>query len=194
VKGPRLQPPVFALTHHPLHVFVRDLEILQQCAFELVDAVGVVGHLLHPLQGQPYMTVSNRLPKRLRPAEISVRELFDIPHAQFLSAHGHHKIFDLPLFHSVHAHELPEHIHVRVNRKTSAEDLLAHFLAHLAEQPQPHAHPGFAPGQLLSNLRRGHLVQLSELVDKSRLFEDAERSVVGSAQQIHDPQGFIVSQ
>ena len=140
------------------------------------------------------MTVSNRLPKRLRPAEISVRELLDIPYAQFLSAHGHHKIFDLLLFYPVHAHELPQHVHVRVNRKTSAEDLVAHLFAHLADQPQSHAHPRFAPGQFLRNLRHGHLVQLPEFVDESRLLEDAERSVVGSPQQIHNPQGFIVSQ
>lgn len=140
------------------------------------------------------MTVSNRLPKRLRAAKISVRELFDIPHAQFFSAHGHHKVFDLLPGHPVHAHELPEHVHVRVNRETSAEDLLAHFLAHLADQPQPHAYPCFAAGQFLRNLRHGHLVQLPEFVDESRLLQNAERSVVGSPEQIHDAHSFILAQ
>ena len=194
MKGPCLEPPVFALAHHPLHVFVRDLEILQQRAFEVVDAIGILGHLLHPLQRQPNMTVSNRVPKRLRPAEISVRELLDIPHTQFLSAHGNHEVFDLLFFHSVHAHELPQRVHVRVNRKASAEDLVAHLFAHLADQTQSHAHPRFAARQLLRNLRHGHLVRLSEFVDKSRLLEDAERSVVGGPQKIHDAQSFISSQ
>jgi len=140
------------------------------------------------------MTVSNRLPKRLRPAEITVRELLDIPYAQFFSAHGHHEIFDLLFLHSVHAHELSEHVHVRVDRKTSAEDLVAHLFAHLADQPQPHAHPGFAAGQFLRNLRHGHLVQPPEFIDESRLLEDSERPVVGGPQKIHDSQGFILSQ
>jgi hypothetical protein len=63
VKGPRLQPPVFALTHDPLHVFVRDLEILQQRAFELIAALGILRHGLHPLQREPDMAALDHLPE-----------------------------------------------------------------------------------------------------------------------------------
>lgn len=194
MKGARLQPPVIALTHHPLHVLVRDLEIFQQRTFEVTAAVRISGHLLHPLQGQAHMALLNRLPKRLRSPEVSMGKLFDFPHAQFLAAHRHHKIFDLLLFHPVHAHELPQRVHVRVNRKAAAEDLLPHLFAHLADQPQPHAHPCLAPRQFLCNLRHAHLVQPPQFVDESGLFQNAEGSVVGGPQEIHDAQGFVVSQ
>jgi hypothetical protein len=69
---------------------------------------------------------------------------FYIPHTQFLSTNGDNKVLDLLLFYPVHAHELPHHIHVRINRKAAAEDLLPHSLAHLPDQSQPHAHPGLA--------------------------------------------------
>ena len=146
MKGPRPKPPVLALAHHPLHILLRDLEIGQQHAFELVAPAGILGDVPDPLQGQPDMAVFDRLPKRLRPPEVSLRQLFNLPHTQLLAADGHHKSVDRLLFHPIHAHELPQCVHVAVNRKACAEDLLPHFFAHLADQSQPHAHPRFAPG------------------------------------------------
>jgi hypothetical protein len=63
VERPSLQPPVMALAHDPLHVFMGDLEILQQRTFELIAAVRILRNVLHPLQGQTDMAVSNRLPE-----------------------------------------------------------------------------------------------------------------------------------
>lgn len=48
----RLQPPVLAFPHHPLHVLLRDFQILEQHAFELVGAIWVLGHLPEPVQSQ----------------------------------------------------------------------------------------------------------------------------------------------
>lgn len=133
MKGTRLQPPVVALAHHPLHVLLRDLEIPQQGAFELVAAFRIVGDSFHPFQRQPDLALLNRLAERRRPAEVSMRKLFNLPHAQFLSAHCDDEVLDLLPPYSVHAHELPQRVHVGVNRKTSAEDFLPHPLAHLPD-------------------------------------------------------------
>ena len=174
MKSPCLQAPVVAFTHDPLHVLVRDLEISEQRAFELVAALGIFGNVPDPLQRQSDMTAVNRLPERLRSPEVPMRELFNLTHAQFLSAHGDNKVLDLLLFYSVHAHELPQCVHVRINWKPAAEDLPPHFFAHLADQSQPHAHPGFAPRQLCCDLCHGHLVQPPQFVDKSGLFQNPQ--------------------
>jgi hypothetical protein len=63
VERPSLQPPVITLAHDPLHVFMRDLEILQQRAFELIAALGILRHGLHPLQREPDMAALDHLPE-----------------------------------------------------------------------------------------------------------------------------------
>jgi len=72
-KRGRLQPPVCALPHHPLHVLVRDLQILQQHAFDIVAAIRVFGHFPQPVQRQAHVALVDRLAKRGRPSKISVR-------------------------------------------------------------------------------------------------------------------------
>jgi hypothetical protein len=63
MKGPRLQPPVFAFTHHLLHVLLDDLEILQQRPFKLIAPLGILGHVLYPLERQPDMAFLDRFAK-----------------------------------------------------------------------------------------------------------------------------------
>jgi hypothetical protein len=77
-KRRRFQPPVLALSHHPLDVLLRDLEILQQHAFELVGAIRVFGHLPKPVQSQGHVALPNGLAKRGRPSKIAVRQLFNL--------------------------------------------------------------------------------------------------------------------
>ena len=141
MKRPRLQPPVFTFAHGALHVFLDDLEVFQQDGFKFIAAIRIVGNLTHLLQRQPKMALLNRGAKRRRPPEVSVRQLFDVSHAQLVSAYRRHKIFDLLFFYTVHAHELPQRVHVRINRETAAEDLFPYFFAHLTDQSQPHAYP-----------------------------------------------------
>ena len=102
-----LQPPVLAFPHHPLVVLVRDLQILEQHAFELVGAIRVLGHLPEPVQSQGHASLPDRLAKRSRSSKISMRQLFDFPHAELLAGQRHHEVFDVLLSHPVHAHELP---------------------------------------------------------------------------------------
>ena len=106
-KRGRLQPPVLAFPHHPLHVLVRDLQILQQHAFELVGAIRVFGHLPKPVQSQGHVSLLDGFAKRGRPSKISVRQLFDLAHAELSAGQRHHEVFDVLLADAVHAHELP---------------------------------------------------------------------------------------
>lgn len=106
-KRGRFQPPVLAFPHHPLDVLLRDLQILQQHAFELVGAIRVLGHLPKPVQGQGDVALADRLAKRGRPAKISMRQLFNLAHAELVAGQRHHEVFDVLLADTVHAHELP---------------------------------------------------------------------------------------
>jgi hypothetical protein len=81
----RLQPPILAFPHHPLVVLLRDLQILEQHAFELVGAVRVLGHLPEPVQSQGHVSFPDRLAKRSRSSKISMRQLFDFTHAELLA-------------------------------------------------------------------------------------------------------------
>ena len=106
-KRRRLQPPVFAFPHHPLHVLLRDLQILQQHAFELVGAIRVLGHLPEPVQSQGHVALLDGLAKGSRPSKVAVRQLFNLAHAELVAGQRHHEAFDVLLFDAVHAHELP---------------------------------------------------------------------------------------
>ena len=144
-KRPSLQAPVFALAHDALHVLVRDLQVLQQHPFKLGRALRVLGHLAHPVQNQRRVSFADCFAKRCRPSKISMGQLFDLPHAELFPADGDDKVFDVLFLDPVHAHELPQGIHVGINRELTAEEFLPHRGAHLGDQTQPHAYPGLAP-------------------------------------------------
>lgn len=106
-KRRRLQPPVLAFPHHPLQVLLRDLQILQQHAFELARAIRGFRHLPEPIQSQGHVPLPDRLAKRSRPSKISMRQLFHLAHAEPVACQSHHEVFDVLLGDTVHAHELP---------------------------------------------------------------------------------------
>ena len=106
-KRRRLQPPVFAFFHHPLDVLLRDLQILQEHAFEFVGAIRVLGHLPKPVQSQSHVALLDRFAKRGRPSKIPVRQLFNLAHAELPAGQRHHEVFDVLFPDAVHAHELP---------------------------------------------------------------------------------------
>ena len=84
-KRGRFQPPVLAFPHDPLDVLLRDLQILQQHAFELVGAIRVLRHLPKPIQSQGHVSLPDRFAKRSRPSKVSVRQLFNLAHAELLA-------------------------------------------------------------------------------------------------------------
>jgi hypothetical protein len=103
----RLQAPVFTFSHHPLHVLLCDLQILQQHAFEFVGAIRVLGHLPEPVQSQGHVALPDRFAKRVRPSKIAMRQLLNLAQAEPLSGQRHDETFDILLADAVHAHELP---------------------------------------------------------------------------------------
>ena len=152
VKGPALEFGVLAFAHDPLHILLRQFQIAQQDPFKLAAPIGALRYLPHLLQRQSQVALEDLLAKGLRSAEKTVRELLDIAHTQPMAAGGQYKLFNLADLDPVHAHELAQRIHVRINREGAGEELLAHWGAHLAKKPQAHAHPGFAPGQFGGDL------------------------------------------
>jgi hypothetical protein len=106
-KRRRFQPPVLAFSHHPLDVLLRDLQILQQHAFELIGAIRVFGHLPKPVQSQRHVTLPDGLAKRGWPSKIAVCQLFNLAQAEALAGQRGYKVFDILFADAVHAHELP---------------------------------------------------------------------------------------
>jgi hypothetical protein len=143
-KRRRLQSPILTFPHHPLDVLLRDLQILEQHAFELVGTIRVLGHLPEPVQRHRHVPLPDGFAKRRRPAKIAMRQLFNLAHAELFAGQRHHEVFDVLLADTVHAHELPQGVHVGVDRKLPAEEFLPYHGAHLGHQTQPHAHPGLA--------------------------------------------------
>jgi hypothetical protein len=98
VERPRRQPTVFTFSHGALHVFLDDLEVFQQNRFKVVAPLRIVGDIPHLLQRQSKMALLNSFSERRRSSEVAMSRLFDVAHAQLMSAHRHHKIFDLLFF------------------------------------------------------------------------------------------------
>src|SRR3984885_13864447 len=112
VKGPAGQPGVLAFAHDPLHVLLRHLQVAQEHPLELVAGLRAPRRLPHPFQREGQIAPANLLAKRLRPAEVAMSQLFDLPHTQPPSADRHHKLLDLRRAHAVHAPELAQGVHV----------------------------------------------------------------------------------
>jgi hypothetical protein len=105
----------------------------------------VLGHLLDAVQRQRHVALLDRFAKRGRPSKIAMRQLFNLSHAELSAGQGNDEVFDVLFLDAVHAHELPQGVHVGINGKGAAEEFLPHRVAHLADQAQPHTHPGLAP-------------------------------------------------
>jgi hypothetical protein len=189
-----LQPPVLAFPHHPLVVLLCDLQVLQQHAFELVGAIRVLGHLPEPVQSQGHMSLPDRLAKRSRPSKISMRQLFDFAHAELLAGQRHHEVFDVLFADAVHAHELPQGVHVGVDREGAAKELGPDRRAHLRDEAQTHAYPRFAARKFFCHLGHTEAAGRVEFVDEGRLLQDAQGSVVGNPQKVHDCGNLVISQ
>lgn len=180
-----------ALGHHASHVLLDDPEILQEHPLKLVAPVGVLGHSLHAVERQGEVAVSDLLAKQFGPPEVAVRKMLDFSHTQLLSADRLHKVLDILLSLSVHAHELAKRVHVRVHGKSPFEDVLPHPFAHLHKEPHTHADPRLAPRQKLGDVSKRQLVDGPQVVDEPSLLENAQRPGIGRPQHGQNRRGLV---
>ena len=75
-----------ALGHDADQELVGLFEIGDHHAFELAAPVGILGQFLELLQRQAQMPLADLLPQRVRAAEKTVRQLLDLPGAEFFAA------------------------------------------------------------------------------------------------------------
>ena len=133
MEGPALEPGVLAFAHDALHVLQHHFQVTQQNPLELV-APGRIGRdLPHLPQRQGHVALENLLAQRRRSAKEPMGQLLNVPDAQIFAADRHDELFDLLLLHPVHAPELAQSVHIRIDREGPAEELLPHHGAHLAQ-------------------------------------------------------------
>jgi hypothetical protein len=133
VENPALQARILTLAHDALHVLLEHFQVAEQNPLKLAASVRIRRHLLHLPQRQRHVALEDLLAERSRPAKKSVGQLLEVPHAQILAAHRHDELLDLLLLDAVHAHELAQSVHIRVDRERTAEELLTHRGAHLTQ-------------------------------------------------------------
>jgi len=191
VEDAALQPPVLALAHDPLHVFLEHLQVPEHNPFELAAALGIRRNRFHVLQRQGHVARKNLLAQRGGPPEAAVKELLDIAQTQILAAQNEDELLDILRADAVHAHELAHDPHIGINRKGAAEELFPNLGADLPQQAQPHAHPGFADREFGGDLRHTQVPDVFEFVEEPRLLEDTQTFVFGRAQQVQNPTDLV---
>lgn len=176
------QARIRTLAHDPLHVLLEHVQVPEHHPFELATALRIGRDLFHLGQGHRHIALEDLLPEGGRPAKAPVRQLLNVANAQILAAQGQHELLDLVLADPVHAHELAHDAHVGIDRKRASKELFAHLGAHLPQQAQAHAHPGFAHRQFGGDRRHAQVTHVLEFVQEAGLFENVEASVLGRAQ------------
>src|SRR4051812_37170244 len=88
------EPLIRALGHQADQDFLSLLQVSQEQAFELAAPVRVVRKVFELLQRQGQITFADLLAERLRAAEKSVRELLDLPGAEFFAAQRGDELVD----------------------------------------------------------------------------------------------------
>jgi len=187
VEDPAAQARILTLAHDPLQVLLEHVQVPEHHPFELTAALRIGRDLLHLGQGHRHMALEDLLPEGRWPAKAPVRQLLNVPEAQILAAQGQHELLDLLLPDAVHAHELAHDAHVGIDRERAAEELFPHLGAHLPQQSQAHAHPGFAHRKFGGDRRHAQVPHVVEFIEEAGLFEDVETFVLGRAQQIQNP-------
>jgi len=121
-------------------------------------------------------------------------QLLNFPYAESFAAESCHELLDILAADSVHAHELAQGVHVTVDREGAAKELGPYRRAHLRDQSQAHAHPGFAAPKLFCHLGYAQATARVEFVDEGRRLQNAQGPVVGNPQKVHDCGYFVLSQ
>jgi hypothetical protein len=88
VEAFAFQAGILALAHDPLHVFLRQFQIVEEQALELAAIFRIDRGFLHSLQRQGDVAAQDLLPKTVRAAKEAVGQLLDFAHAQFVPAEG----------------------------------------------------------------------------------------------------------
>lgn len=185
------QTRVVALAHHSLHVGLGQFQIPEHEALELGAALRVGWDFLKLPQRQGQIALEDLLAEGLRAAEETVRQLFDLAHAELMTAEGQDELLDLLALNPVHAHELANGVHVGIDRKLAAEDLLPDRRGHFGDQSQTHAHPSLAAREFAGDLGHAHAADVFEFINKRGLFQKTQRFGVGNAQKIEDARHFL---
>ena len=190
-KRPVLEPRRLSLAHHPEHVFLEGFQIANQDALKLGARVGILGHLSYLFEGQSQVALEDFLAKRRWASEETVGELFHLPNAERVAAHGANERVDVSGFHSVHAHELAHQVHVGIDREGTCQEGLAHRGTHLRHKPKAHTDPRLASFECFGDFAHAHCASLFELINEAGLLQKAERFSVGDPQKVRDGGDFI---
>src|SRR6266404_680322 len=144
MKGPAFEPCILALAHDPLHVFVGEFQIAEHRPLKLAAPVRILGRFAEAFERQGQIAVEDLLAQRLRPTKIAMSQLLNFPYAESFAADSCDELLNILAADSVHAHELAQSVHVGVDREGAAKELGPDRRAHLRDQSQAHAYPGFA--------------------------------------------------
>src|SRR4029077_6812175 len=194
VKGPAFEPRIPALANEPLHILVDDLQIAEHRALKLAAPVRILERFPEAFEGQGQIAVEDLLAERVRPTKIAMSQLLNFPYAKLFPADSCDELLNILAADSVHAHELAQGVHVGVDREGAAKELDPDRCAHLRDESQAHADPGFTARKLFCHLGHAQAAGRIEFVDERRLLQDAQGLVVGNPQKVHDSGYLVLSQ
>ena len=144
MKGPAFESRILALAYDPLHVFVAEFQIAEHHPLKLAAPLRILGRFPQAFEGQGQIAVEDLLAQRVRPTKIAMSQLLNFPYAESFAAESCHELLNILAADSVHAHELAYGVHVAVDWEGAAKELDPYRRAHLRDQSQAHAYPGFA--------------------------------------------------
>ena len=107
IKAPCLQTRTVTPYHHALHRLEQSLEITEQAAFELAQALARLANRLHLVERPFPVALVDGLTQRWGAAEVSMGQELDLADAELRSGDGLHEAFDLLGVDAVHAHKRP---------------------------------------------------------------------------------------
>ena len=80
MESPAFQTRVMALGHYWSHVFLQELQILQQRTLEIIAAHLVLGHAFHLFQDPRQLATFDRMARGPGATEVQVSQALDRPH------------------------------------------------------------------------------------------------------------------
>ena len=90
-----------------MHRLEQSLEITEQAAFELAQALARLANRLHLVERPFPVALVDGFPQRRRAAEVSMGQELDLADAELRSGDRLHEAFDFVLGDAVHAHKRP---------------------------------------------------------------------------------------
>jgi len=159
------------------------LEITQQTAFDIAQALRILPHRLHLVERPFPVALVDGLTQRRWATEVAVGQELNLADADFGAGDRLHKPLNLRGTRAVHAHKRPQGEHVRVDRQLAAKQNPLDRGSHLLEQIAACADPGLAPREQLGHVGDRHLMHAQQFVHESSLLENRERPLPAGTQQ-----------